>query len=159
MFFSDSRAESILKGLVWRLGGICFSFLTVGCVALSLIFLFQQVRGGITENAEGFVATKKRNTYKKEIGIRKVLGASVFSILRMLNHELMLLVCIANTIALPIAYILVRRWLEAFEYRIDLTLWPFVLSGSIVLLTVGITVSIQSMKSAKANPADSLRYE
>ena len=102
---------------------------------------------------------KKGNTYKKEIGIRKVLGASVFSILRMLNHELMLLVCIANTIALPIAYILVRRWLEAFEYRIDLTLWPFVLSGSIVLLTVGITVSIQSMKSAKANPADSLRYE
>jgi putative ABC transport system permease protein len=94
----------------------------------------------------------------KEIGIRKVLGASVINIVRMLNHELMLLVCIANAIALPIAYIMVRRWLEAFEYRAALTIWPFILSGSIVLLIVGITVSLQSMRSARANPADSLRY-
>jgi putative ABC transport system permease protein len=102
-----------------------------------------------------FILEKKT----KEIGIRKVLGASVFSIVRMLNRELVLLVCVANAIALPAAYVMVRRWLEAFEYRIDLTLWPFVLSGSIVLLTVGITVSLQSMRSARANPADSLRYE
>jgi len=128
-----------------RLGTILifFSFIAIILTLLGLIGLI-------------FFILEKRT---KEIGIRKVLGASVFSIVRMLNHELMLLVCIANTIALPIAYVLVRRWLEAFEYRIDLTLWPFVLSGSIVLLTVGITVSLQSMKAATANPVDSLRYE
>jgi len=102
-----------------------------------------------------FILEKKT----KEIGIRKVLGASVFSIVRMLNRELMLLVCIANAIALPAAFIMIRKWLEAFAYRIDLTLWPFVFSGSLVLLTVAITVSLQSMRSATANPADSLRYE
>lgn len=128
-----------------RLGTILifFSFIAIILTLLGLIGLIF------------FILEKKT----REIGIRKVLGASVFSIVRMLNHELMLLVCIANTIALPIAYAMVRKWLEAFEYRIDLTLWPFFLSGSIVLLTVGITVSLQSMRSARANPADSLRYE
>jgi putative ABC transport system permease protein len=128
-----------------RLGTILifFSFIAIILTLLGLIGLI-------------FFILEKRT---KEIGIRKVLGASVFSIVRMLNHELMLLVCVANTIALPIAYVLVRRWLEAFEYRIDLTLWPFVLSGSIVLLTVGITVSLQSMRAATANPVEALRYE
>ncbi len=128
-----------------RLGTILifFSFIAIILTLLGLIGLIF------------FILQKKT----KEIGIRKVLGATVFNIVRMLNHELMLLVCIANLIALPIAYVMVRRWLEVFEYRIDLTLWPFVLSGSIVLLTVAITVSLQSMRSARANPADSLRYE
>jgi len=128
-----------------RLGTILvfFSFIAIILTLLGLIGLIF------------FILGKKT----KEIGIRKVLGASVFSIVRMLNRELILLVCIANTIALPIAYAMVRKWLEAFEYRIDLTLWPFILSGSIVLLTVAITVSLQSMRSATANPADSLRYE
>jgi len=128
-----------------RLGTILifFSFIAIVLTLLGLIGLIF------------FILEKKT----KEIGIRKVLGASVFNIVRMLNHELMLLVCVANTIALPLVYVMVRRWLEAFEYRIALTIWPFVLSGSIVLLIVGITVSLQSMRSARANPADSLRYE
>ncbi len=128
-----------------RLGTVLifFSFIAIILTLLGLIGLIF------------FILEKKT----KEIGIRKVLGASVFSIVRMLNHELMLLVCIANTIALPIAYVMVRRWLEAFEYRTALTIWPFVLSGSVVLLTVAMTVSLQSMRSARANPADSLRYE
>jgi putative ABC transport system permease protein len=128
-----------------RLGTVLifFSFVAIILTLLGLVGLIF------------FILEKKT----KEIGIRKVLGASVFSIVRMLNHELMLLVCIANTIALPIAYVMVRRWLQAFEYHIDLTLWPFVLSGSIVLSIVAITVSLQSMRAATANPADSLRYE
>ena len=128
-----------------RLGTILifFSFIAIILTLLGLIGLI-------------FFILEKRT---KEIGIRKVLGASVFSIVRMLNHELMLLVCAANAIALPAAYAMVRKWLEAFAYRVDLTLWPFVFSGSIVLLTVAITVSLQSMRSATANPADSLRYE
>ena len=61
LLLTDSRAESILKGAVWRLEGICFSFLTVGCVALPFdIPISVGKRGEITENAEGFVATKKR---------------------------------------------------------------------------------------------------
>lgn len=128
-----------------RLGTILvfFSFIAIVLTLLGLIGLIF------------FILEKKT----KEIGIRKVLGASVFSIVRMLNHELMLLVFIANTIALPVAYVMVRKWLAAFEYRIDLTLWPFVFSGSIVLLTVATTVSLQSMRFATANPIDSLRYE
>ncbi len=128
-----------------RLGTVLlfFSFIAIILTLLGLVGLIF------------FILEKKT----KEIGIRKVLGASVFSIVRMLNGELMALVCIANVIALPIAFFMVRRWLQAFEYRVDLTLWPFVLSGSIVLSIVGITVSLQSMRSARANPADSLRYE
>lgn len=127
-----------------RLGTILifFSFIAIVLTLLGLIGLIF------------FILEKKT----KEIGIRKVLGASVFRIVRMLNRELILLVCVANMIALPIAYVMVRKWLAAFEYRIDLTLWPFFLSGSIVLLTVAMTVSLQSIKSATANPADSLRY-
>jgi putative ABC transport system permease protein len=128
-----------------RLGTILvfFSFIAIVLTLLGLVGLVF------------FILEKKT----KEIGIRKVLGASVFSIVRMLNRELVLLVCIANLIALPAAFIMIRKWLEAFAYRIDLTLWPFIFSGSIVLLTVAITVSLQSMRSATANPADSLRYE
>jgi ABC-type antimicrobial peptide transport system permease subunit len=128
-----------------RLGTILvfFSFVAIFLTLLGLIGLIF------------FILERKT----KEIGIRKVLGASVFSIVRMLNRELIVLVCLANMIALPVAYVMVRKWLEAFAYRIDLTLWPFVFSGSIVLLTVAVTVSLQSMRSASANPADSLRYE
>ncbi len=122
---------------------IFFSFIAIVLTLLGLVGLIF------------FILEKKT----KEIGIRKVLGASVLSIVRMLNGELMALVCIANAIALPLSFVMVRRWLQAFEYRIVLTIWPFVLSGSIVLLIVGITVSLQSMRSARANPVDSLRYE
>ena len=128
-----------------RLGTILvfFSFVAIVLTLLGLVGLIF------------FILEKKT----KEIGIRKVLGASAFSIVRMMNRELMVLVCIANAIGLPIAFIMIRKWLEAFAYRVDLTFWPFVFSGSIVLLTVAITVSLQSMRSATANPADSLRYE
>ncbi len=142
--FLDDSFDAMYQAEL-RLGTVLifFSFIAIILTLLGLIGLIY------------FILERKT----KEIGIRKVLGASIFSIVRMLNHELMLLVCIANAIALPIAYIMIRRWLEAFEYRTALTIWPFVFSGSIVLLTVAVTVSLQSMKSARANPADSLRYE
>lgn len=142
--FVDDSFNSLYQAEL-RLGTILifFSLIAIVLTLLGLVGLI-------------FFILEKRT---KEIGIRKVLGASVFSIVRMLNHEMMLLVCAANAIALPIAYVMTRKWLEAFEYRIVLTVWPFILSASIVLLTVGITVSLQSMRSAAANPADSLRYE
>ncbi|MBD3290249.1 FtsX-like permease family protein [candidate division KSB1 bacterium] len=96
---------------------------------------------------------------KKEIGIRKVLGASVGSVLELMIKEYMLLVIVANLVALPLAYYFAREWLQNFAYRIDLTVLPFVLSGLFALMLTFLTVFYQTIKAALANPVDSLRYE
>ncbi len=95
----------------------------------------------------------------KEIGIRKVLGASAFSVVRLLTNELVLLVALANLLAWPVAYLAMRQWLQDFAYRIDLSWWPFILSGILALFIALLTVSFQAVKAALANPVDSLRYE
>ena len=95
----------------------------------------------------------------KEIGIRKVLGASVSNLVLMLSKEFALLVGIANLIAWPIAYYAMNRWLQDFAYRIDLEIWAFVLSGFMALFIALITVSYQAWKVARTNPVDALRYE
>ncbi|SFH01572.1 ABC transporter permease [Pedobacter insulae] len=96
---------------------------------------------------------------KKEISIRKVLGASTANILALLNKEFIKLVAIANLIAFPLAYIVINQWLSAFEYRITISVLPFALAVVISLLIAFLTVSIQSVKVAKANPIDALKYE
>ena len=95
----------------------------------------------------------------KEIGIRKVLGASVGGIVLMLSKQFTKWVVLANFIAWPVAYYFMDRWLKNFAYRIDIGTWTFVLSGVLVLLIAIMTVSYQSIKAAVANPVDSLRYE
>jgi len=95
----------------------------------------------------------------KEIGIRKVLGASVSGIALLLSKEFTKWVVVANIVAWPIAYFLMNRWLQNFAYRIDLSIWIFIFSGMIAILIAIITVSSQSMKAATSNPVDSLRYE
>ena len=95
----------------------------------------------------------------KEIGIRKVLGASVSNLVLMLSKEFALLVGIANLIAWPIAYYAMNRWLQDFAYRIDLEIWAFVLSGFLALFIALTTVSYQAWKVARTNPVDALRYE
>ncbi|MCK5303247.1 MAG: hypothetical protein KAJ96_08910, partial [Candidatus Thorarchaeota archaeon] len=95
----------------------------------------------------------------KEIGIRKVLGASVGGIVLMLSKQFTKWVVLANFIAWPVAYYFMDRWLKNFAYRIDIGAWTFVLSGVLVLLIAIMTVSYQSIKAAVANPVDSLRYE
>ena len=95
----------------------------------------------------------------KEIGIRKVLGASVSNLVLMLSKEFALLVGIANLIAWPIAYYAMHRWLQDFAYRIDLGIWAFVLSGFLALFIALTTVSYQAWKVARTNPVDALRYE
>ena len=95
----------------------------------------------------------------KEIGIRKVLGASVSNLVLMLSKEFTLLVGIANLIAWPIAYYAMHRWLQDFAYRIDLEIWAFVLSGLLALFIALTTVSYQAWKVARTNPVDALRYE
>ncbi len=95
----------------------------------------------------------------KEIGIRKVLGASVGGIVLMLSKQFTKWVVLANFIAWPVAYYFMDRWLKNFAYRIDIGIWTFVLSAVLVLLIAIMTVSYQSIKAAVANPVDSLRYE
>jgi putative ABC transport system permease protein len=95
----------------------------------------------------------------KEIGIRKVLGAPVGSIVFMLSKQFTKWVLLANCIAWPVAYFFMDRWLKNFAFRVDIGVWTFVLSGVLVLLVALLTVSYQSIKAAAANPVDSLRYE
>ena len=95
----------------------------------------------------------------KEIGIRKVLGASVFSIFGLLSKEFVKLVIIACVIASPIAYLFVGRWLQDFAYRIDLNLIYFLIGGALALLLAIATMTYQALKAARTNPVDALRTE
>ncbi len=95
----------------------------------------------------------------KEIGIRKVLGATVSSIVKHISREFVVLVVIANIIIWPLAYFIMNRWLERFAYRINIGWWSFVLTGVGVLVVSLLTVSWQILRAATANPVDSLRYE
>ncbi|WP_316840172.1 ABC transporter permease [Pedobacter gandavensis] len=95
----------------------------------------------------------------KEISIRKVLGATDFSILSLLNTFFVRIVLVANLIGWPIAYIAAQRWLETFAFRIDMPVLPFIVVGLISILLTLLTVSFQSRKAVKANPVDALKYE
>ncbi|MBN2289793.1 MAG: ABC transporter permease [Candidatus Glassbacteria bacterium] len=95
----------------------------------------------------------------KEIGIRKVLGASVPQIVYLLSKEFLLLLGIAAVIAWPVAWYAMDRWLSNFAYRIDLDWFTFILAGLIALAVAAATVSYQAVKAATANPVDALRYE
>ena len=143
LFLDDSydrlyRQEDRLKTISFY-----FSFLAVliGCLGLFGMASF----------------TAEQRT--KEIGIRKVLGASVPGIVRLLAKEFVLLVIVANVIALPVAYFAMNRWLQSFAYRMDIHPLIFVLSAALSLSIALITVSYQAIRTALSNPVDSLRYE
>ncbi len=102
-----------------------------------------------------FVAEQRR----KEIGIRKVMGATVTQITTMLSKDFVMLVLIAIAIASPIAYWLMNKWLQNFTYRINISCWMFLAAGFAAVLIAVITVSFQSIKAAMANPVKSLRME
>jgi putative ABC transport system permease protein len=95
----------------------------------------------------------------KEIGVRKVMGASIVSIVQILNLELAKLIVLASLIASPIAWYLIKRWLDGYAFRIDLSWWMFVLPILIVLIIAVLTTSFLTIKAALANPTKSLRYE
>jgi ABC-type antimicrobial peptide transport system permease subunit len=95
----------------------------------------------------------------KEIGIRKVLGASVVRLWRMLSGHFVILVFISSLIAIPLAYVGLQRWLQNYEYRTDISLWTLILSGLCALCITLATVSYQAIKAAVANPVRSLRSE
>lgn len=95
----------------------------------------------------------------KEIGIRKVLGASVGSILRLLTREIILLILLANLIAWPVAWYFMNQWLNSFAYRISMGLGGYMLAGLAALLLALLTVSSQALRAAMVNPAQTLRNE
>jgi len=95
----------------------------------------------------------------KEIGVRKVLGASVINIAGLLSKDFVKLVLAANLVAWPIAYFAMNKWLQDFAYRINIGWWVFALAGGSALLIALLTVSTQALKAALANPVEALRYE
>jgi len=99
------------------------------------------------------------NARIKEIAVRKILGASNFQILKLINSSFFAMVLIANLISWPLAYILTKKWFATFAYRIDMPVFPFVLSAVVTILLTLITVSIQAQKAVKASPVDALKYE
>ncbi len=128
-----------------RVGNLA-TFFTILAIFISALGLF---------GLASFVAEQR----KKEIGVRKVLGASTYRLWRMLSQEFTLLVIISCFIAIPLAWYYLNGWLKQYEYRTVIPLWIFVVSGIGALAITLITVSFQAIKAAIANPVKSLRTE
>jgi putative ABC transport system permease protein len=128
-----------------RIGKLANIF-AVLAVIISCLGLF-----GLTS----FVAEQR----KKEIGVRKVLGASVFNLWNLLSKDFVTLVIISFLIAVPLAYYFMHNWLQHYSYRTTLSWWIFVAAGAGALIITLITVSFQSIKAAISNPVKSLRTE
>ena len=95
----------------------------------------------------------------KEIGIRKVLGASIANIIHLVSRDLIKLVVFANLVAWPLAYLMMDQWLQDFAYRVGLSWSVFFLSGGTAFIIAILTVTSHALKAALANPVESLRYE
>jgi len=128
-----------------RIGNLA-TFFTILAIFISCLGLF---------GLASFVAEQR----KKEIGVRKVLGASTFNLWRMLSKEFALLVFISCFIAIPLAWYYLNNWLQRYDYRTTISFWIFIASGVAALAITLITVSFQAIKAALANPVKSLRTE
>jgi putative ABC transport system permease protein len=146
--FSYSFLDDFIAGLYQReekTGSIIstFSFLAILIACLGLIglasFLFE--------------------LRKKEIGIRKVLGAGIPRLIKLLNSEFIKLVLVANVIAWPVVFYFMNKWLQNFAYKVNLNIWLFLLVGIISLLLAFLTISFQAVKASMENPVNSLRSE
>ena len=123
-----------------------FSYFAILAIMISCLGLF---------GLASLIVEQKR----KEIGIRKSIGASVTSLVYMLIKKFFTWILFANIIAWPVAYYVMSEWLNDFAYRIDLTLWTFIIAGAAALAIAVIAVGYQSVKASQANPIDSLRTE
>jgi putative ABC transport system permease protein len=137
-FDSQYRAEERLSTI--------FSYFTLFAVFIACLGLF---------GLASFTAEQRT----KEIGIRKVLGASVGDIVILLSKEFTKWVLLANIIAWPVAYYAMNKWLQDFAYRVNMGIWIFILAGVLAVTVALLTVSYQAIKSALSNPVETLRYE
>jgi len=133
--FEDEKRAGILAGL--------FAGLTIFISCLGLLGL----------------ATYMAEARKKEIGVRKVLGASVTNIAALLSKDFVMLVMISIIIASPVAWVAMHKWMESYAYRMNISWVVFIASGLLAILIALFTISFQSIKAAVANPVDSLRTE
>jgi len=142
-FIEDQNAESYDKEAKWKQ---IVTFSAILTIFISCIGLFG-------------LATLSAERRKKEIGIRKVLGASVEGIVRKLSADFLKLVILSSLIAIPAAWWAMHKWLENYPYRIGINTWIFVLAAALVMFIALITVSFQSIRAALNNPVNSLRSE
>jgi len=134
MYESDIRWQNIIQSA-------CFFAIFIACLGLF-----------------GLSSINAVNRFK-EIGIRKILGASVSELVGTLSLKFMLWVTIAILIAVPISWLIMNNWLKSFAYRIDIHWWLFVLISVLALAIAFFTISIQTIKAARANPVESLKSE
>lgn len=105
------------------------------------------------------LASFMAETRTREIGIRKVLGASTPGLVLMMSKQFTKWVILANGMAWPIAYVVINRWLKNFTYRSNIGIEIYVLAGAFALFIALLTISFQSIKAATSNPVDALKYE
>jgi len=101
-------------------------------------------------------AAKQRT---REIGIRKVFGASVKGIVLMLSSDFTRLVVLSNLVAWPMAWYIMHKWLQNFAYSVNISIWDFLLAAVVAFFIAMLTVTYQTLKTATANPIEALRYE
>jgi ABC-type lipoprotein release transport system permease subunit len=142
-FLTDSMLREYTLERTVLTGFSIFSFLSIVIGAMGLLGMIS------------FMTSRKT----KEVGIRKILGASVKQIVVLFSKEFVWLVGVAFVITVPLVYAGMSRWLSGFAYRIDLSWWMFVAGGGLALLIAVVTVFFQSARAAVANPIDSLRSE
>ena len=142
--FLDENFDALFRAEE-RLGTI-FSLFTVLAIFIACLGLFALA---------SFMAEQRT----KEIGIRKAMGASVFSLSTLLSQEFTKLVAIAFILSIYPSYYFMDKWLSGFAYRQEIEIWLFVAAGIISLLIALITVSYQAIRTAIANPVNSLKYE
>jgi putative ABC transport system permease protein len=133
-YIEDDRRQTIL---IWA----AFATIFIACLGLF---------GLATYSAEQRI---------KEIGVRKVLGATVFNLTSLLSKDFLKLVFVANVIAFPIAWWAANKWLQEYAYHINIQWWVFAIAGMAACLIALVTVSYQAIKAAIANPVNSLRME
>jgi len=126
--------------------GLLFTIFTILALFIATLGLF---------GLAAFTAEQRT----KEIGIRKVMGASIMGVMQVLSFEFIKYIGIAFIVAIFPAYYFMSKWLENFVYRVDISIWAILLSGVFALLVAVLTVSYQSFKAARINPAKTLRYE
>jgi putative ABC transport system permease protein len=131
-------SEVIFRSLLWFFSAMG---IFVGCLVLF--------------GLAAYTAEQRR----KEVGIRKVLGATTKGVVLLLSKDFVKLVVISLLIASPFAWFFMNKWLQDFAYRINISVWIFIVAGALTILIALLTVSFQAIKAAMANPVKSLRSE